>query len=279
VTWFAVDTNLPGDRRMVELLDRHGTGAGWAWICLLARTKERGRAGQVDVPLREFAAAAFLDQKCARAVLESMAEVGLIDLHGVTQASLTVTVCRWQKYQREAKHQLRQARYRERQTAQASPDRHATVTESSPSVTPPSPTGTGTRTETETTSRSGSSNRSGKTSRSEISHAAEKRARTLLDAFNQATGSRFSANRFVLAIARRLREHPELSDADHRSVIERNLANPWWDGAPSPSVIWGSEEQFERSMHEDGRRGEHKADRQVRQLDELGKRMDAGMAT
>ena len=37
-----------------------------------------------------------------------------------------------------------------------------------------------------------------------------------------------------------LREYPDLGADDWRLVIERCLANPWWDDAPSVGAIFGS---------------------------------------
>lgn len=67
-------------------------------------------------------------------------------------------------------------------------------------------------------------------------------------------------------IIMRCREHPELTVEDHRGVIERNFAAPWWRDEPSPSVIYGNDAIFEKAMIVKGIRtgrtqGERKSDR------------------
>jgi hypothetical protein len=42
--------------------------------------------------------------------------------------------------------------------------------------------------------------------------------------------------------------------AAHETAIAQNAQNPWWTGAASPSVIYGSAEQFERSLHVEPRK-------------------------
>lgn len=53
-------------------------------------------------------------------------------------------------------------------------------------------------------------------------------------------------------IASRMREHPELSDAAHEAILELNFAAPWWEGEPSPLVIYRDPTAFERAMHATG---------------------------
>lgn len=74
----------------------------------------------------------------------------------------------------------------------------------------------------------------------------------MLDVFNEVSGLKMTSKEWVSKIILRLREHPELEVEDHRGIIVRNFAAPWWNGLPSPSVIYGNSGIFERSMHETG---------------------------
>ena len=53
----------------------------------------------------------------------------------------------------------------------------------------------------------------------------------------------------IKKIILRLREHPEMTLAQHDRVIEHAIAHPWWQGPASPSVVYGNGAQFERSVH------------------------------
>jgi hypothetical protein len=76
----------------------------------------------------------------------------------------------------------------------------------------------------------------------------------VLAVFCEIADRRFEGQVWLKKIIMRLREHPEMALADHRDVIERNFAAPWWRGAATPSVIYGSADQFERSLAETGER-------------------------
>lgn len=73
-------------------------------------------------------------------------------------------------------------------------------------------------------------------------------AAVILGDFNAQAGTRFTLATWGPKIIMRIREHPELGVAQHREVVAANLAAPWWRGRATPSVIYGSAEQFERSM-------------------------------
>lgn len=81
-------------------------------------------------------------------------------------------------------------------------------------------------------------------------------AQDVLAAWNELTQQDLRARTWLAKIVMRIREYPEATLDDHRYLIERNLAHPWWKGAPTPSVIYGSDAQFERSVmtarHEEG---------------------------
>lgn len=73
-------------------------------------------------------------------------------------------------------------------------------------------------------------------------------AREILGAWNDLTGQSLRSKDWLSKIIMRIREYPEATIQDHRYLIERNLAFPWWKGAPTPSVIYGNGAQFERSV-------------------------------
>lgn len=74
------------------------------------------------------------------------------------------------------------------------------------------------------------------------------RARQILRRWNEAAGQDLRADDWLAKIIMRLREYPEATLADHSLIIETALANPWWQGPPSPSVVYGNGAQFERSI-------------------------------
>lgn len=71
----------------------------------------------------------------------------------------------------------------------------------------------------------------------------------ILDEFNRLAGTRYASRDYVAKIIMRLREHPSLTVADHARVIAHALADPWWKGQPSPSVVYGNASLFERAVH------------------------------
>lgn len=75
-------------------------------------------------------------------------------------------------------------------------------------------------------------------------------ARNLLARFNEHAGTGYQASKWVVLIIRRLRERADLSYGDHEAVLDWALAHPWWRDRPSPSVVYGSEEQYERTVEQ-----------------------------
>lgn len=73
-------------------------------------------------------------------------------------------------------------------------------------------------------------------------------AALILGMWNSRTKQNLRAGEWLAKIIMRCREHPDASLDDHVRVIDHALANPWWTGAASPSVIYGSAAQFERSV-------------------------------
>lgn len=70
----------------------------------------------------------------------------------------------------------------------------------------------------------------------------------VLALWNEQTGQHLTSGEWVAKIVMRIREHPELTAVDHAAVIAAALADPWWKGPPTPSVVYGNGAQFERSM-------------------------------
>lgn len=73
-------------------------------------------------------------------------------------------------------------------------------------------------------------------------------ARAILETWNEQTGQALRATTHLSKIILRCREYPEATLDDHERIIRANLADPWWKGPPSPSVIYGNDAQFERSI-------------------------------
>jgi hypothetical protein len=76
-----------------------------------------------------------------------------------------------------------------------------------------------------------------------------RQAAIVLDEFNRLALTKYSGVDWIRKIVSRLREHPELTVDAHLVVIERALAEPWWKGPPSPSVVYGNSGVFERAVH------------------------------
>lgn len=87
-----------------------------------------------------------------------------------------------------------------------------------------------------------------------VSEQEESLATRVIIAFNDVAGTRYTVSAHRTKIIGRLREHPELMGDDHEEIIRHNFEMPWWrEGKPSPAVIYGSAETFERAMHCDGK--------------------------
>lgn len=59
----------------------------------------------------------------------------------------------------------------------------------------------------------------------------------------------FAGKAWLQDIIGRIREHPELSLADHRAVMEKMHRNPWWKDSPTPGVVYGNGKVFDRSLN------------------------------
>jgi hypothetical protein len=77
------------------------------------------------------------------------------------------------------------------------------------------------------------------------------RAQRIIEIFNDIAGTKFSGARaHVQAVTRRLREHPSLSDDDHRAIIAASFESPWWKRAPDPRVVYGNAALFEQAIEQ-----------------------------
>lgn len=90
----------------------------------------------------------------------------------------------------------------------------------------------------------------------------EQFALDVLAAFNEVSGRAFASKEALGKIVMRHREHPDLDVAAHRSLIEAQFAAPWWKGDPSPSVVYGNGEVFDRALN--GVRGAKQNESDVR---------------
>ena len=70
----------------------------------------------------------------------------------------------------------------------------------------------------------------------------------VLEEWNRQTGQRLASRDWLAKIILRVREYPDLDAAAHAAIIAASLAAPWWRGPATPSVVYGSGAQFERSI-------------------------------
>lgn len=81
-----------------------------------------------------------------------------------------------------------------------------------------------------------------------VTPAEDALALAVLAVWNEHAGQELRARGWLAKIVMRIREYPEATLADHAHIIHANLARPWWSGAPTPSVVYGSDAQFERAI-------------------------------
>lgn len=72
---------------------------------------------------------------------------------------------------------------------------------------------------------------------------------SILAIFNELSGKRFAGKEWLRAIIMRVREHPEMTLDEHRTVMTQQFAAPWWNGDPTPSVIYGNGKVFDRALN------------------------------
>lgn len=100
----------------------------------------------------------------------------------------------------------------------------------------------------ETTTREAAVPELGQVDRKPVALAHAALAVAVLAEWNQQTGQHIRSRDWLVKFVMRIREYPELTIDDHAHVIAASLASPWWKGAPTPSVVYGSGAQFERSI-------------------------------
>lgn len=75
-------------------------------------------------------------------------------------------------------------------------------------------------------------------------------AERILAYWNGVTAQTLTAKTWMSKIIMRTREHPDLTVDDHCAIIRVALdeQHKWWKGHATPSVVYGSDAQFERCM-------------------------------
>lgn len=86
--------------------------------------------------------------------------------------------------------------------------------------------------------------------RKRATHEESRLALDVLAKWNELAGQNLKSVDWLRKIIMRIREHPLLEDHHYYEIMERVLSDPqpWWRGAPTPSIIFGSGAQFERSL-------------------------------
>lgn len=99
---------------------------------------------------------------------------------------------------------------------------------------------------------------SGKLGGKTVTDAESEFAVAMLDVWNELTGQSLVSRDWLAKIVMRHREHPNLTVDELGAVVASALADPWWQGAPSPAVVFGNGAVFETSLmrsRSDGRGG------------------------
>lgn len=78
--------------------------------------------------------------------------------------------------------------------------------------------------------------------------AASATVETVIGLFNDLTGGSWTPQAYRVRLDIILAAHPELTLADHRRIIERQLAAPYWQGPARPNHVYRDLEQFERCI-------------------------------
>lgn len=95
----------------------------------------------------------------------------------------------------------------------------------------------------------------------------------VLGRFNEVSGRKFASKEALGKIILRHREHPELAAHEHEAIIREQFEHPWWRGDPSPSVIYGSGDVFDRALNgvRGADRGDTLEDDELSQYDRIGR--------
>lgn len=67
----------------------------------------------------------------------------------------------------------------------------------------------------------------------------------LIAAFNEHAGTRLTPEAHAKPIIGRLRSFPDVGLTEHVAILRARMADPWWKGRPTPSVIWGNDAVFD----------------------------------
>lgn len=84
---------------------------------------------------------------------------------------------------------------------------------------------------------------------------------TLLDVFNAETGKRFAGKEWRAMVVRRLREHLDVGLDELVEMVKHQCAHPWWEGDPTPSVIFGNGRVFDMALNRVQGRGKKERER------------------
>lgn len=71
---------------------------------------------------------------------------------------------------------------------------------------------------------------------------------SLIRAFAVEAQQRFTPENWIEFVVPCLRAHPELTENDHLAIIRANFREPWWEGPPTPAVIYSRVSVFERAL-------------------------------
>jgi hypothetical protein len=84
--------------------------------------------------------------------------------------------------------------------------------------------------------------------RKPVSDAEYELAAAIVTAFNAIFDTAVSTDAHLVPVVGRIRERPELTDAQHRKVMEAvATGRQWWD-TPAPRIVYGNAARFEESI-------------------------------
>lgn len=88
-----------------------------------------------------------------------------------------------------------------------------------------------------------------KVNRRKVTDAEHDLADAIVAAFNEIAGTSYTPEAWKKSIVMRIREHPDLTLAQHWDIMRHffDHPKPWWD-APAPNLVYGNTAQFERAM-------------------------------
>lgn len=233
--WFALEAGFNGDDSFDALGEEFGPGGPLAVITVMGHAKMQGR-GRAKMTFRQLALAAWLEggSSDASQIMERANALGLLEGYEATERGFKTGFARWEAWQEKLGNAQRQARHRAKRAA-GTRDASQEVTEQDSTEqdsTPPKPPEEKRR----------------KVAGRVVTDEEWELTTSIIDAFNAAAGSRYTAKAHFKAIVGRIREHPNLTAAQHRKIIDANFRDPWWSDRPGPQVIYGNEGQFERAL-------------------------------